>query len=89
MLAKWLCERQTEKGGFNGRPEKLPDVCYSWWIYSTFCMMNKLDWIDQKALENFIIACQDVDGGIGDRPGNTVDVFHTFFGLAALSLLDS
>ena len=52
-------------------------------------MMNKLDWIDQKALENFIIACQDVDGGIGDRPGNTVDVFHTFFGLAALSLLDS
>jgi geranylgeranyl transferase type-2 subunit beta len=20
LLAKWLCERQTEKGGFNGRP---------------------------------------------------------------------
>ena len=20
LLAKWLCERQTDKGGFNGRP---------------------------------------------------------------------
>lgn len=47
LLAKWLCERQTNKGGFNGRPEKLPDVCYSWWIYSAFCMMGKEDWIDQ------------------------------------------
>ena len=33
--------------------------------------------------------CQDPeDGGISDRPGNTVDVFHTFFGIAALSLLN-
>jgi len=24
-------------------------------------------------------------GGISDKPGNQVDVFHTFFGLAALS----
>ena len=26
-------------------------------------------------------------GGISDRPGNMVDVFHTFFGIAGLSLL--
>jgi len=32
--------------------------------------------------------CQDSEGGISDRPGNCVDVFHTFFGLAALSLLN-
>lgn len=32
--------------------------------------------------------CQDGEGGISDRPGNVVDVFHTFFGLAALSLLN-
>lgn len=50
-------------------------------------MMGKEDWIDQEALENFILQCQDSEGGISDRPGNTVDVFHTFFGLAALSLL--
>jgi prenyltransferase beta subunit len=26
-------------------------------------------------------------GGIADRPGDMVDVFHTVFGIAALSLL--
>jgi geranylgeranyl transferase type-2 subunit beta len=26
-------------------------------------------------------------GGIADRPGNETDVFHTFFGLTALSLM--
>jgi len=52
-------------------------------------MMGKEDWIDQPALEGYILNCQDPeDGGIGDRPGNTVDVFHTFFGIAALSLLN-
>ena len=51
-------------------------------------MMNKQDWISQEGLEKYIYACQDPeDGGISDRPGNAVDVFHSFFGLAALSLL--
>ena len=27
------------------------------------------------------------DGGFADRPGNMVDVYHTHFGLAGLSLL--
>ena len=88
-LAYWLSERQQKKGGFNGRPEKLADVCYSWWIYSSFRILRRQTWIDQQGLENFILDCQDDDGGIADRPGNVVDVFHTFFGIAALSLLDA
>lgn len=28
------------------------------------------------------------DGGISDRPSNMADIFHTFFGIAGLSLLD-
>lgn len=51
-------------------------------------MMDKQDWIDQGKLEEYILNCQDREGGISDRPGNVVDVFHTFFGLAALSLLN-
>lgn len=27
------------------------------------------------------------DGGISDRPDDMVDVYHTFFGIAALSLM--
>ena len=32
-------------------------------------------------------AQDEEDGGIADRPGDVPDVFHTFFGLAGLSLL--
>ena len=35
-LGRWLSERQVEGGGLNGRPEKLEDVCYSWWVMSSF-----------------------------------------------------
>lgn len=84
----WLSERQVENGGLNGRPSKLPDVCYSWWVLSSLVLINKLDYIDFAKLREFILSCQDeVTGGISDRPGNQVDVFHTIFGLAGLSLM--
>lgn len=87
-LAWWLCERQLPSGGLNGRPEKLPDVCYSWWVLSTLTILGRLNWIDGKKLWNFILACQDTEtGGFADRPGDIADPFHTLFGLAALSLL--
>lgn len=87
-LAAWLSERQLPNGGLNGRPEKLEDVCYSWWVLSSLAMIGKLHWIDKAMLTNFILRCQDSEhGGISDRPGDMVDVFHTHFGLAGLSLL--
>ena len=86
--AWWLAERQTATGGLNGRPEKLPDVCYSWWCLSTLTMLRRPHWIDQGRLSAFIIRCQDVQrGGISDREDDAVDVYHTFFGLAGLSLM--
>lgn len=87
-LAWWLCERQCDSGGLNGRPEKLADVCYSWWVLASLHILHRLDWIDQAKLSTFILTCQDQEfGGIGDHPGNVGDVYHTFFGLCGLSLL--
>ncbi|KAE8552642.1 hypothetical protein EYB25_004021 [Talaromyces marneffei] len=87
-LGTWLSERQLEVGGLNGRPEKLEDVCYSWWVAASLAIIGCLDWIDKQKLQSFILRCQDYDhGGLSDRPGNVVDVFHTHFGLAGLSLL--
>jgi len=89
QLGHWLAERQTPSGGFNGRPEKAPDVCYSWWILSTLEMIGKSHWIDKLSLAKFILRAQDSEnGGIADRPECVPDVFHTFFGLAGLSLID-
>jgi geranylgeranyl transferase type-2 subunit beta len=87
-LGAWLSERQLPNGGLNGRPEKLPDVCYSWWVLSSLATIGKLHWIDAAQLTKFILQCQDSqEGGIADRPGDMVDVFHTVFGVAGLSLL--
>ena len=83
-----LAERQTAGGGLNGRPQKLPDVCYSWWCLSALALLGRTHWLDRDALAHFILACQDpVAGGISDRPDDAADVYHTFFGGAGLSLL--
>ncbi|KAF4213325.1 hypothetical protein CNMCM8980_002196 [Aspergillus fumigatiaffinis] len=77
-LGRWLSERQLDNGGLNGRPEKLPDACYSWCarlvVYRSVVRTDSMQ--DPEA------------GGFGDRPGNMVDVFHTHFAIAGLSLLN-
>ena len=57
-LGGWLSERQLPNGGLNGRPEKLEDVCYSWWVMSSLAMIDRLHWIDGKKLTSFILKCQ-------------------------------
>ncbi|OTF70019.1 geranylgeranyl transferase type-2 subunit beta-like protein [Euroglyphus maynei] len=87
-LGWWLAERQLPSGGLNGRPEKLPDLCYSWWVLSSLAIIGRLHWINKQKLLCFIMACQDNEtGGFSDRPGNMVDPFHTLFGITGLSLL--
>ncbi len=54
----WLCERQLPNGGLNGRPQKLEDVCYSWWVLSSLSMVHKLHWINAKKLRAFILDAQ-------------------------------
>ncbi|KAK3067004.1 Rab geranylgeranyltransferase [Teratosphaeriaceae sp. CCFEE 6253] len=87
-LGAWLSERQLGSGGLNGRPEKLVDVCYSWWVGASLAMIDRLHWLDKAKLTEFILRCQDPEeGGIADRPEDMVDVFHTVFGVAGLSLV--
>lgn len=89
QLAAWLAHRQLPGGGLNGRPEKAPDVCYSWWVLSSLSALRRAHWIDGRALAGFILNAQDGEaGGVADRPGDAADVFHTFFGVAGLALLN-
>ncbi|KAI9833457.1 MAG: hypothetical protein M1819_003615 [Sarea resinae] len=85
-LGGWLSERQLENGGLNGRPEKLEDSCYSWWVGSSLAMIDRLHWIDGGKLANFILKCQDPDkGGLSDRPGDMVDDSKMFIQYSHLS----
>ncbi|KAI2633815.1 geranylgerany transferase type II beta subunit [Hypomontagnella submonticulosa] len=87
-LAGWLSERQVTCGGLNGRPEKKEDVCYNWWVLSSLEMLGRAHWVDREKLIKFTLSCQDTEhGGLSDRPGDMVDVWHTMFGLTGLSLL--
>lgn len=88
QVGAWLSDRQLPNGGLNGRPQKLEDVCYSWWVLSSLSIVQRLHWIDAARLRAFILSAQDPDvGGLADRPDNVADVFHTLFGIAGLSLL--
>ncbi|KAG4301725.1 hypothetical protein PCANB_001843 [Pneumocystis canis] len=88
LVSSWLSERQVLSGGLNGRPEKLEDVCYSWWSFSPLVMMNKSYWIDNEYLINYILSCQNFEnGGISQRPNEEPDIFHTCFGIVSLSIL--
>lgn len=88
QTAWWLSLRQLKNGGLNGRPEKLEDVCYSWWVLSSLDMLDRLHWIDGAALRGFVLSTQDTqDGGFSDRPGDEPDINHTCFALTGLALL--
>lgn len=86
--AWWLALRQLPNGGLNGRPEKLEDVCYSWWVLASLATLGRTGWIHGDRLRSFILSAQDTaDGGLSDRPGDVADINHTCFGLAGLALL--
>ncbi|GIX65094.1 geranylgeranyl transferase type-2 subunit beta 1-like protein [Babesia caballi] len=88
-LGAWLAERQTAGGGCNGRAEKAPDICYSWWVLSALNNIGRFEWFEAEKLTGFVAKSQNKeDGGIAYFPGFMGDVFHTFFALAALSLVD-
>ncbi|PAN07989.1 hypothetical protein PAHAL_1G378300 [Panicum hallii] len=90
LLGWWLCERQCKDGGLNGRPEKLADVCYSWWVLSSLIMIDRVHWIDKEKLTRFILNCQDKENdgiSVSDRPDNAVDIYHTYFGVAGAYFL--
>lgn len=89
QLGWWLAERQLRSGGLNGRPGKLQDVCYSFWVLSSLSIIQRLHWISKEKLIEFILKCQDLeDGGFSDRPMDTADVYHTFFALGGLSFFE-
>jgi protein farnesyltransferase subunit beta len=42
---------------------------------------------DQEALQKYILlACQDYDGGIKDKPGKSRDYYHTCYALSGLAI---
>jgi protein farnesyltransferase subunit beta len=94
----WLVNKQMSKeGGFQGRTNKLVDSCYSFWQGSIFNLLAMDDekkytqdhelLYNQLALQAYILmCCQNLSGGLWDKPGKPADLFHTNYATAGLAL---
>lgn len=90
---QWCALRQMPfSGGFNGRPNKLVDTCYTWWVGSMCRILADHVGIEsfwnEEALSSYVLCiCQSLgnQGGVFDKPGKKPDMFHTMYSLTGLS----
>jgi geranylgeranyl transferase type-1 subunit beta len=80
----WCAQRQI--GGFQGRPNKDEDTCYSFWIGASLHLLDAGGVIDGQAVGCFAQCCQYAKGGIAKQPNSHPDVLHSYFALAGLAL---
>ncbi|CAL6032390.1 Protein_farnesyltransferase subunit beta [Hexamita inflata] len=88
----YLVNRQTKWGGFNGRPYKDPEGCYSWWVLGALHILDK-DKLKQVNIDLFnkfaINYCQPADGcGLRNKPGVEPDSYHTAYVLGGWSIIN-
>jgi prenyltransferase beta subunit len=89
-LVHWCVHRQQDAaGGMQGRPNKLEDTCYSYWIGGSLRLLGEDALLDQGALQRFILSCQSPMGGFAKSPGGYPDILHSFYSLAWLSISSS
>ncbi|OQR80279.1 geranylgeranyl transferase type-1 subunit beta-like [Tropilaelaps mercedesae] len=87
-LVQWCLFRQESKG-FNGRPNKLEDTCYSFWIGGTLRILEAFELSSAPLNREFLLNAQNpITGGLGKYDSGSPDPHHTYLGLAGLSFID-
>lgn len=86
-IRRWLVMRQSD--GFQGRPNKLVDTCYSFWIGASMKILNVFELTDPAENRRYIMSTQEkLTGGFSKWPGSLADPFHSYFGICGLSFLE-
>ncbi|EGF77587.1 hypothetical protein BATDEDRAFT_30650 [Batrachochytrium dendrobatidis JAM81] len=81
----WLLSRQET--GFQGRINKAPDTCYSFWVGACLEMLGSYQQIvDVNALHEFLILTHSKHGGYSKIPKNYPDILHSYMGFAGLAI---
>lgn len=87
ILERWSVNRQTN-GGFQGRPNKDPDTCYSFWLGATLSIMGSLDRINKHRNRCFVLKnANGLTGGFSKNIDSIPDPMHTCLSLCGLSLI--
>uniref|UniRef100_A0A1J3CV49 Geranylgeranyl transferase type-1 subunit beta n=1 Tax=Noccaea caerulescens TaxID=107243 RepID=A0A1J3CV49_NOCCA len=88
LLLSWSLQRQASDGGFQGRTNKRSDTCYAFWIGAVLKLIGGDAFIDKAALRQFLLTCQSKYGGFSKFPGELPDLYHSYYGYTAFSLLE-
>ena len=77
--------------GMNGRINKAADTCYAWWSGASLHILGQPNLYDRSAVQSYLleITQHPVIGGFGKFPDDMPDLYHSYLGLAALSLTGS
>jgi len=87
ILERWAVNRQTN-GGFQGRPNKDPDTCYSFWLGATLSIMGSLNRINKERNRDFVLNNANLlTGGFSKNMDSIPDPMHTCLSLCGLSLI--
>ena len=87
-VTQWLIMRQ--KTGFQGRPNKPEDTCYSFWIGASLKILKQFELIDTMSNVVWLLQTQRPIGGFGKwaHQGVPPDPVHSYFGVCGFSLMD-
>jgi len=82
----WCLSRQVN--GFQGRANKPPDTCYSFWIGAAICILDGYKYVDFEANKQFLYSTQTLYGGFSKYPDTEIpDILHSYMGIASLAIL--
>lgn len=91
-LVKWCEMRQST--GYQGRTNKDPDSCYSFWVGATLSMLGAFEETDLPSTAAFVLGhCQakvkegKCKGGFSKYPGIYPDILHSFYSVCWLSMM--
>jgi len=86
-IINWCLNRQAH--GYQGRTNKEPDSCYSFWVGGSLAILNSFHLTDIDDVSPFVLdQCQAIKygGGFSKHPDSYPDVLHSFYSIAWLSL---
>ncbi|XP_074280664.1 geranylgeranyl transferase type-1 subunit beta isoform X1 [Silene latifolia] len=88
MLLDWVIQRQALDGGFQGRANKPSDTCYAFWIGGVLKILGGSQFVHREALRDSLLTCQSQYGGFSKFRGQLPELYHSYYGFSAFSLLE-
>jgi len=85
-LENWLINRQIS--GFNGRINKDPDACYSFWVGASLQILGKFNLLSWPLCKGFLFTCQYDYGGFGKVPNAPPDLLHTYLSYVTFAMME-